>query len=123
MVMATAFSHRSSFTYFNSKSFNPDSLRPLIVTPFHPHRPCLPVRLRSSSNTSQPRCHSAGPGPASSPDSDPPRPPGFAGKLSRFQDRAQIFLAVLFWMSLFFWASAWDRNNSGRPDKGSRFRR
>ncbi|KAF2299675.1 hypothetical protein GH714_002333 [Hevea brasiliensis] len=40
------------------------------------------------------------------------------GTLSRLQDRVQIFLAVLFWMSLFFWASAWDgRNNGGRSNK------
>jgi len=44
-----------------------------------------------------------------------------ATSLSKIQDRIQIFFAVLFWMSLFFWASAWDGRN--RPDKGSRFRR
>uniref|UniRef100_A0A2P2PNA9 Uncharacterized protein n=1 Tax=Rhizophora mucronata TaxID=61149 RepID=A0A2P2PNA9_RHIMU len=45
--------------------------------------------------------------------------------ISRFQDRVQIFMAVLFWMSLFFWSSAWDGRNRGhgRPNKGSRFRR
>ncbi|KAM3747837.1 hypothetical protein ACB098_05G065200 [Castanea mollissima] len=63
-------------------------------------------------------CHaSATPGPP--PDSDPPT--GLAASLSKFQDRVQIFLAVLFWMSLFFWASAWDGRD--RPNKGSRFRR
>uniref|UniRef100_A0A7N2LMR0 Uncharacterized protein n=1 Tax=Quercus lobata TaxID=97700 RepID=A0A7N2LMR0_QUELO len=46
---------------------------------------------------------------------------GLAASLSKFQDRVQIFLAVLFWMSLFFWASAWDGRD--RPNKGSRFRR
>lgn len=44
-----------------------------------------------------------------------------ATSLSKIQDRVQIFFAVLFWMSLFFWASAWDGRN--RPNKGSRFRR
>ncbi|MBA0870593.1 hypothetical protein Goshw_014564, partial [Gossypium schwendimanii] len=48
---------------------------------------------------------------------------GLEGKLSRFQDRARIFFAVLFWMSLFFWSSSWDGRNTGKPNKGSRFRR
>ncbi|KAJ6342639.1 hypothetical protein OIU78_010550 [Salix suchowensis] len=45
--------------------------------------------------------------------------------LSRLQDRVQIFLAVLFWMSLFFWASVWDgkNNGKGRLNKGSRPKR
>ncbi|XP_054781304.1 uncharacterized protein LOC129288649 [Prosopis cineraria] len=46
---------------------------------------------------------------------------GFAGALVRLQDRVRIFFAVLFWMSLFFWASAWDGRN--RPNKGSRFKK
>ncbi|MBA0669482.1 hypothetical protein Goklo_025521, partial [Gossypium klotzschianum] len=110
---------------------------------FDPHRPSFLARLRSNSKTRSPRCLSAGPGP---PDADPPPPPGFhcllnplsyfwwrlmiffhgtefAGKLSKFQDQVRIFFAVLFWVSLFFWSSAWDGGNSGRPDKGSRFRR
>ncbi|KAH1085132.1 hypothetical protein AAZX31_07G029000 [Glycine max] len=44
-----------------------------------------------------------------------------ATSLAKIQDRIQIFFAVLFWISLFFWASAWDGRN--RPNKGSRFRR
>ncbi|KAG8494755.1 hypothetical protein CXB51_012598 [Gossypium anomalum] len=99
------------FTYSNSKSFHSGS---------PPHRPSFLVRLRSNSKTRSPRCLSAGPGP---PDADPPPPPEFAGKLSKFQDQVRIFFAVLFWVSLFFWSSAWDGGNSGRPDKGSRFRR
>lgn len=39
------------------------------------------------------------------------------------KDTLQIFFAVLFWMSLFFWSCAWDRGNNGRPNKGSRFRK
>ncbi|KAL1564021.1 hypothetical protein AAHA92_06428 [Salvia divinorum] len=39
------------------------------------------------------------------------------------KDTLQIFFAVLFWMSLFFWSCAWDRGNSGRSDKGPRFRK
>ncbi|WOH09860.1 hypothetical protein DCAR_0729320 [Daucus carota subsp. sativus] len=41
--------------------------------------------------------------------------------LSRFKDVAQVFVGVLFWMAVFFWASAWDGRD--KPDKGSRFRR
>ncbi|KAK4541950.1 hypothetical protein RGQ29_033217 [Quercus rubra] len=79
----------------------------LFCSSLHLHRPS-PLRP----------CHaSATPGPPQ--DSDPP--PGLAASLSKFQDRVQIFLAVLFWMSLFFWASAWDGRD--RPNKGSRFRR
>ncbi|XP_022720904.1 uncharacterized protein LOC111278569 [Durio zibethinus] len=129
MEMATTFSasslshRRNFFAYSDSKSFNSYSLQPLIFSPFHPHRHSLPIRLRSNSSKRPRRSLSAGPGPQSPPDSDPARPRGFAGKLSRFQDRVQIFFAVLFWMSLFFWSSAWDGRNSGRPNKGSRFRR
>ncbi|KAE8718439.1 hypothetical protein F3Y22_tig00110013pilonHSYRG00194 [Hibiscus syriacus] len=51
-----------------------------------------------------------------------PRPTrGLVGKMTRFQDRARIFFAVLFWMSLFFRYSAWDGRNSGKPNEGSRF--
>ncbi|XVF26582.1 hypothetical protein REPUB_Repub14bG0030100 [Reevesia pubescens] len=121
--------HHNFFTYYaNSNSYSKglylDSFQPLIFSPkFHHHRPSLPVQLRSNSNTRLPRSLSAGPRPPSPPEAGPPRPPGFIGKLSRFQDRAQIFFAVLFWMSLFFWSSAWDGRNSGGPNKGSRFRR
>ncbi|KAE7997330.1 hypothetical protein FH972_001975 [Carpinus fangiana] len=91
----------------------------------HPHRPS--ISFPSNPRAPQPRrpCHAASPGPP--PDSDP-RPPndpvsrtGLAASLSKFQDRVQIFFAVLFWMSLFFWASAWDGRS--RPNKGSRFRK
>ncbi|KAF7814372.1 uncharacterized protein G2W53_028341 [Senna tora] len=68
------------------------------------------------------RCRAASPGP-------PPPPPGddpsqlqdLAISLSKIKDRVQIFFAVLFWMSLFFWASAWDGRN--RPNKGGPRRR
>ncbi|KAG6593392.1 hypothetical protein SDJN02_12237, partial [Cucurbita argyrosperma subsp. argyrosperma] len=55
------------------------------------------------------------------PDEDPIRLKGFPAIFSKFGDRVQIFFAVLFWMSLFFWTSALDGKN--RPNKGSRFRR
>lgn len=41
--------------------------------------------------------------------------------LSRFKDVAQVFVGVLFWMVVFFWASAWDGRDNGKSDKGSRF--
>jgi len=48
---------------------------------------------------------------------------GLQAVLSRVQDRLQIFFAVLFWMSLFFWGSAWDGRNSSRKKKGPWFRK
>lgn len=79
-----------------------------------------PVRDTSSGVC---RATSLGPRPPP-PGKDSVSSKGFAASFSRFKDRAQIFLAVLFWMSLFFWASAWDgRNKKGRPNKGSRFKR
>ncbi|KAI3766263.1 hypothetical protein L2E82_16316 [Cichorium intybus] len=70
------------------------------------------------------RCGATSPHPPSPPESGPP--PGEdedsnAGSLasfSRFQESVQIFFAVLFWMSLFFWSSVWDGKNNGRSDKG-----
>ncbi|KAI4355745.1 hypothetical protein L6164_004490 [Bauhinia variegata] len=82
----------------------------------------------SNSTVVRPRrCRAASPGPPPPPRTDPPagqdsrQLKGLIASLSKFQDRLQIFFAVLFWMSLFFWASAWDGRN--RPNKGSRFRR
>ncbi|XP_015870345.1 uncharacterized protein LOC107407555 isoform X2 [Ziziphus jujuba] len=72
------------------------------------------ISLSLPSDTS--RCLAAK-SPPPPPDSDPP--PGSG--LSKLQDRIQIFFAVLFWMSLFFWACVWD--DRSRPNKGSRFRR
>jgi hypothetical protein len=46
---------------------------------------------------------------------------GFQEELSKIQDRVRIFLAVLFWMSLFFWSSAWDGTDDSRNKKGPRF--
>ncbi|RZC50437.1 hypothetical protein C5167_018855 [Papaver somniferum] len=48
---------------------------------------------------------------------------GIDETLSKFQHRTQIFFAVLFWMSLFFWACATDGNNDGGSSKRSGFRR
>ncbi|XP_061340095.1 uncharacterized protein LOC133286666 [Gastrolobium bilobum] len=94
--------------------------------PIHSHRVFQP--LSSTSTVLRlPRCRAATPGPPPPPRTDPPSGndsshlKDLAGSLSKIQDRVQIFFAVLFWMSLFFWASAWDGRN--RPNKGSRFRR
>ncbi|XP_019247586.1 PREDICTED: uncharacterized protein LOC109227047 [Nicotiana attenuata] len=84
----------------------------------------------SYPNTSFGRCRATSSGPPSPPQTDPPTneedtssSPGIMASFSKAQDTMQIFFAVLFWMSLFFWYSVWDGKNDGRPNKGSRFRR
>ncbi|XP_048129747.1 uncharacterized protein LOC125313750 [Rhodamnia argentea] len=106
-------------------AFHYESNHPL-SSPINLRSPFLPSLLSPSA---RPRRHRLGAarGPPSPPESGPPPKNGSRGlrsvaaSLSRFQDSVQIFFAVLFWMSLFFWASAWDRRN--RPSKGSRSRR
>ncbi|KAG5026100.1 hypothetical protein GLYMA_08G212200v4 [Glycine max] len=92
---------------------------------FSLHRQFQPLSSSSAVLRRLPRCHAASPGPPLPPsENDSSRHlkgADVATSLSKIQDRIQIFFAVLFWMSLFFWASAWDGRN--RPDKGSRFRR
>ncbi|CAN6706942.1 unnamed protein product [Malus baccata var. baccata] len=84
--------------------------------PFHPGRPSVSLYSRPG------RCLAAQSGPPlPPPDSDSTSLAGLAASFSKFQDKVQIFFAVLFWMSLFFWASVWDERS--RPDKGSRFRK
>ncbi|KAJ0238513.1 Transmembrane protein [Hirschfeldia incana] len=68
-------------------------------------------------------------GPPSPPTPDPPPPEnttqleGLVGAVTRVQDRVKIFLAVLFWMSLFFWVTVTDgRGKGGKGKKGSRFK-
>ncbi|TVU20751.1 hypothetical protein EJB05_30346 [Eragrostis curvula] len=104
------------------------------ASPFSPGcgpRPLPSVRCRAA----------AGPSP---PSSEPP-PPSPQGKgslapqltkskievqshswqesLAKLQDRVRIFFAVLFWMSLFFWGSAWDGPNNSGGKKRQRFRK
>ncbi|XP_048529723.1 uncharacterized protein LOC125508946 [Triticum urartu] len=68
------------------------------------------------------RCRSAaGPLPPSS-EPPPPSPQDWQERLSRLQDTLRIFFAVLFWMSLFFWGSAWGGSNNSGGKKGQRFR-
>nr|XP_004506944.1 uncharacterized protein LOC101493454 [Cicer arietinum] len=92
-----------------------------------PSQPLFQPLFSSSTSLRRLRCRAVTPNPPPPHNSDPS--PGndstqlqdVASSLSKFQDRVQIFFAVLFWMSLFFWASAWDGRN--RPNKGSRFRK
>ncbi|XP_029129290.1 uncharacterized protein LOC114914921 [Cajanus cajan] len=93
------------------------------VLSFSHHRPFQPLTF-SSAVLRLPRCRAASPGPPLPPsgnDSKHLKGADVATSLSNIQDRIQIFFAVLFWMSLFFWASAWDGRN--RPNKGSGFRK
>ncbi|KAG7600341.1 hypothetical protein ISN44_As06g044530 [Arabidopsis suecica] len=69
-------------------------------------------------------------GPPTPPTPDPPPPKNtteltsLVGVASMIQDRVKIFLSVLIWISLFFWASALqgrDKGN-GKGKKGSRFK-
>ncbi|XP_044484958.1 uncharacterized protein LOC123210579 [Mangifera indica] len=108
---------RSPFTHFHTNQ-PPSSILSLP----HPRRPSLQLIHLPPSAPRFRRCLAASPGPPPSdphPQQDPIQLSGF----SRLQDRIQIFLAVLFWMSLFFWASAFDKRNNGRRNRGSRFRR
>ncbi|XP_062089858.1 uncharacterized protein LOC133796385 [Humulus lupulus] len=102
---------------FSLSSRNLSHTNRLFFSPVHFHRR---LSLSFSHGAAKP-----GQPPPSPPESDPtPGPPrikGLAASFSKFQDRMQIFFAVLFWMSLFFWTCAWDERN--RPNKGSRFRR
>ncbi|BFG24664.1 hypothetical protein CerSpe_109380 [Prunus speciosa] len=84
--------------------------------PLHTRRPY--VALPSSPG----RCFAANSGPPlPPPESDSTSLTGLVASFSKFQDKVQIFFAVLFWMSLFFWASVWDERS--RPNKGPRFRK
>ncbi|KAI6689945.1 hypothetical protein NL676_026773 [Syzygium grande] len=128
----------SSVPLLSSSSFFPISRSPFSAFHFEANRassppidlgrPSPPSRL--SLATARPRLRrrlGAARVPPSPPEPGPPPENGSrrfrsdAASLSRLQDSVQIFFAVLFWMSLFFWASAWDRRN--RPSKGSRSRR
>ncbi|KAI3912812.1 hypothetical protein MKW92_018757 [Papaver armeniacum] len=71
------------------------------------------VRCRSNSGTPSPKSDGEDIVPVL----------GIDETLSKFQHRTQIFFAVLFWMSLFFWACATDGNNDGGSSKRSGFRR
>ncbi|CAK9310401.1 unnamed protein product [Citrullus colocynthis] len=124
----------SSFLHRSSQSVTASSISVPLCSTFyappeisflsHRRRRFSPLLLSFDSCAKSAVCSAAVRPP---PDSDPPpeedpiRLTGFPAILSKFRDRVQIFLAVLFWMSLFFWTSALDGKN--RPNKGSRFRR
>ncbi|XP_039025910.1 uncharacterized protein LOC120159385 [Hibiscus syriacus] len=111
LTICSASRHPNFSSLFISRSLISDSLQASIFPPkFHPLRRPMPFRLRSNPTTRPPRSISAVSRPPSPPDSDPP---GLVGKMTIYQDRVRIFFAVLFWMSLFFWYSAWDGTNSG----------
>ncbi|XP_021906629.1 uncharacterized protein LOC110821196 isoform X2 [Carica papaya] len=101
---------------------------PLISSPIHQHCSSLRLLINPNPRARLAVCLAAAPGPPSPPDSDrsahrDPTPlRGIAGTFSRIRDRVQIFFAVFFWLSLFFWASVGDGSHSGRPKKGSRFK-
>uniref|UniRef100_A0A7N0ZU22 Uncharacterized protein n=1 Tax=Kalanchoe fedtschenkoi TaxID=63787 RepID=A0A7N0ZU22_KALFE len=110
--------------YFLPSAVSPLSANLFFAGFFSMKRPYL----HSSPNLRArfPRCLAATPPPPdSTPSSDPDlvRSSGLDVKFMRLKDTVQIFFAVLFWMSLFFWACVWDDKNSGNPTKGSRFRR
>ncbi|KAF6156679.1 hypothetical protein GIB67_017815 [Kingdonia uniflora] len=116
------------FPLFHSTIFLSPTPRPIITSCSGFHLQCSSFTSRFPTNSSG-RCQATNPR-TSSPESDPPpgkdTPPlnsDMEDTFSMIQDKVQIFLAVLFWMSLFFWTCAWDDRNDGRPTKGSRFRR
>ncbi|CAH2053599.1 unnamed protein product [Thlaspi arvense] len=96
----------------------------VLLPPFH-------LRRRSSFVLSTPRrlrrlAAVGGPPSPPSPDPSPPENStqleGFVGAVTRIQDRVKIFLAVLFWMSLFFWVTVTDGRGKGKGKKGSGFK-
>merc|ERR1712137_254014 len=98
---------------------------PAALSPFPRLRGRSPL-CRPADRLSHHRlCHGAtgsGSGPGEPPfGEDPSSFAGLQATLSRIQDKLRIFLAVLFWMSLFFWGSAWDGRDNGRKNKGPRF--
>ncbi|KAJ8640548.1 hypothetical protein MRB53_017242 [Persea americana] len=94
--------------------FSPPHLR------LHLRHPPPPRRTRSGLR------HVTRAGPPS-PDPDDPLgedpTTGLEATFYKVQDGVQIFFSVLFWMSLFFWACAWDERDNSRPGKGSQLRR
>ncbi|XP_051148044.1 uncharacterized protein LOC127263123 [Andrographis paniculata] len=82
------------------------------------HRP-----FRFRRNYWSGRCRAAVPPPEPPSEKYRPSTSGLAATFTRVKDTLQVFFAVLFWMSLFFWSSAWDGGNNGRPNKRTRNRK
>ncbi|KAK7381582.1 hypothetical protein VNO80_00128 [Phaseolus coccineus] len=111
-------------TASSSELFLLSTLYPSHAFSFRLQRQFQPLSFSSALLRRLPPCRAASPGsplPPSDKDSSHLKGTDVGASLSKIQDRVQIFFAVLFWLSLFFWASAWDGRN--RPNKGSRFRR
>ncbi|XP_010545894.1 PREDICTED: uncharacterized protein LOC104818136 [Tarenaya hassleriana] len=116
--------HRLRHRSVPSSPFFSPSTSPLFPPPSRLHRQTLLVAAPGSA-----RCLAVAPGPPSPPGPGPPPPRntnnlgGIARTISTIEDRVKIFFAVLFWMSLFFWASVSDGRGEGkRKKKGSPFK-
>ncbi|KAF5190318.1 Sodium channel protein type 10 subunit alpha like [Thalictrum thalictroides] len=92
---------------------------------FHHHHSFFGIHSKTSHLWGV--CYATNPG-SPLPESDPPpekhstTTSDIGATFSKVQDRMQIFFAVLFWMSLFFWKCAWDGRDDDDPTKKSRFR-
>ncbi|KAL1195326.1 hypothetical protein V5N11_013728 [Cardamine amara subsp. amara] len=130
--MATAFSKTSASSNLylhrclqNHSLPSPSCFSPSSSSRLHPQSLFLfatPNRVR--------RIAVAPLGPPTPPSPDPPPPKttteltSIVGVASVIQDRVKIFLALLIWISLFFWASAIQGRGrgNGKGKKGSRFK-
>ncbi|XP_030457564.1 proline-rich receptor-like protein kinase PERK2 [Syzygium oleosum] len=112
---------RSPFSAFHFEANRASSPPIDLGRPFPPSPLSPTARPRRRRRLGAARVPPSPPEPGPPPENGSRRFRSVAASLSRLQDSVQIFFAVLFWMSLFFWASAWDRRN--RPSKGSRSRR
>ncbi|KAG7594988.1 hypothetical protein ISN45_Aa01g037120 [Arabidopsis thaliana x Arabidopsis arenosa] len=130
--MATAFSKTisSSILYLHRCRQNLSLPSPSLFSPFWSSR-LHPQTLFLIATPKPIRRIAVAPlGPPKPPSPDPPPPKNtteltsIVGVASMIQDRVKIFLSVLIWISLFFWASALqgrDKGN-GKGKKGSRFK-
>ncbi|KAK9054665.1 hypothetical protein SSX86_025744 [Deinandra increscens subsp. villosa] len=139
-------SGRMAPTLLSPAAVNNHHLNPSILTATNPFLPslhffsscgCSTSRIISSyrwsllpprnSKLRRRRCDAMSPRPPSPPEAGPPPDDdqssnsGSVVSFSRFQEGVQIFCAVFFWLSLFFWSSVWDGKNNGRSNKGPKF--
>ncbi|KAH9610618.1 hypothetical protein KSS87_002178 [Heliosperma pusillum] len=109
----TPYTHKHQTCGFHPKNVSPSSR--FILFPYSiNHTRLYYVSHPNLSRSSFLRCRAATPGP---PPDNEPRQIGMTARFSRLWDTMQIFFAVFFWMSLFFWASASDRNNLTRGNR------
>ncbi|XP_031487338.1 uncharacterized protein LOC116255606 [Nymphaea colorata] len=88
----------------------------------------LPPQRPNRSARHRTNCHEEKDGPSSTgterlAENDETQITGLAMTMHQIQDRARIFFAVFFWMSLFFWACAWDGRNNRPPKSRPWFRK